>query len=110
LTNERYPNFKQKNTWEALWVEDGRNSPWVATEITAKAPSIVQFNVFACNPKLTKHVKDGCHCVATIMQLHKQQCVGLTFRTKPFFIEFFECHFFNNNPNAFNYILYNLER
>ncbi len=24
-TNERYPYFKHKNTWEALWVEDGQN-------------------------------------------------------------------------------------
>jgi hypothetical protein len=22
LTNERYPDFKHKNTWEALWAED----------------------------------------------------------------------------------------
>ncbi|CAM6003402.1 unnamed protein product, partial [Sphagnum balticum] len=32
-TNERYPDFKHKNTWEALWVEDRRNSPWVAADI-----------------------------------------------------------------------------
>jgi hypothetical protein len=59
LTNERYPDFKHKNTWEALWVEGLRNSPWVAAQIAAKAPGIVQFNIFACNQKLTKHVKDG---------------------------------------------------
>ncbi len=37
LTNERYPDFKQKNTCEALWAEDRWNSPWVAAEIAAKA-------------------------------------------------------------------------
>jgi hypothetical protein len=31
----------------------------VAAEIVAKAPGIVLFNIFACNLKLTKHVKDG---------------------------------------------------
>jgi hypothetical protein len=65
LTNK--PDFKHKNTWEALWVEDRRNSPWVAAEIAAKAPGIVQFNIFACNRKLTKHVKDG--RLETVMQL-----------------------------------------
>ncbi len=70
LTNERYPDFKPKNTWEALWVQDRRNSPWVAAEIAAKAPGIVQFNVFACNRKLTKHVKDG--QLERVMQLFQQ--------------------------------------
>jgi len=28
--NERYPDFKHKKTGEALWLEDGRNPPWVA--------------------------------------------------------------------------------
>jgi len=51
-----------------------------------------------------------CHYVVTFMQLHKQQCLGLTFRTKPYFIKIFKCHLFFNNPNAFNYILYNFER
>ncbi len=51
-----------------------------------------------------------CHYVATIVQLHKQQCVDLTFKTKPLFIEFSKCYLFFNNPNAFSYILYNLER
>ncbi|CAK9194501.1 unnamed protein product [Sphagnum troendelagicum] len=69
-TNERYPDFKHKNKWEALWVEDGRNSPWVAAEIAAKAPGIVQFNVFACNRKLTKHVKDG--QLEKVMQVFQQ--------------------------------------
>ncbi|CAM6038169.1 unnamed protein product [Sphagnum compactum] len=58
-TNERHLDFKHKNTWEALWVEDGRNPPRVAAEIAAKAPGIVQFNISACDPKLTKYVKDG---------------------------------------------------
>jgi pentatricopeptide repeat protein len=42
----------------------------VAAEIAAKAPGIVQFNVFACNRKLTKHVKDG--QLDTVMQLFQQ--------------------------------------
>ncbi len=25
LTNETYPDFKPKNTWEALWVQDRQN-------------------------------------------------------------------------------------
>jgi len=58
-TNERYPDFKPNNTWEALWVEDRRNSPWVAADIAAKAAYIVQFNIFGCNRNLTKHVKFG---------------------------------------------------
>ncbi len=69
-TNERYPDFKHKNTWEALWVEDQRNSPWVAAEIDAKASGIVQFNIFACNWNLTKHVKDG--RLKKVMQLFQQ--------------------------------------
>jgi hypothetical protein len=70
-TNERYPDFKHKNTWEALWFQDPRNSPWMAAEIAAKAPGIVQFKVFACNRKLTKHVKDG--QLETVMQLFQQK-------------------------------------
>ncbi len=66
---EWYPDFKQ-NTWEALWVEDRQNSPWVAAEIVAKALGIVQFNVFACNQKLTKHVKDG--QLERVMQFFQQ--------------------------------------
>jgi len=69
-TNERYPDFKPKNTWEALWLEDRPNSPWVATDIAAKAPCIVQFNIFACNPNLTKHVKFG--QLEKVMQLFQQ--------------------------------------
>jgi len=66
----RVSRFQHKNTWEALCVEDQRNSPWVAAEIAAKAPGIVQFNVFACNRKLTKHVKDG--RLEMVMQLFQQ--------------------------------------
>jgi hypothetical protein len=69
-TNERYPDFKPKNTWEALSVEDRPNSPWVATDIAAKAPCIVQFNIFACNLNLTKHVKFG--QLEKVMQLFQQ--------------------------------------
>jgi len=69
-TNERYPDFKHKNTREVLWVEDGQNSPWVAAEIVAKPPGIVQFNVFACNQKLTRCVKDG--QLGRVMQLFQQ--------------------------------------
>jgi pentatricopeptide repeat domain-containing protein 1 len=68
LTNERYPDLG--NTWEALWVEGLRNSPWVAAQIAAKAPGIVQFNIFACNRKLTKHVKDG--RLEKVMQFFQQ--------------------------------------
>jgi len=42
----------------------------VAAEIVAKAPGIVQFNLFACNQKLTKHVKDG--QLERVMQLFQQ--------------------------------------
>jgi pentatricopeptide repeat protein len=42
----------------------------VAAEIPAKAPGIVQFNVFACNRKLTKHVKNG--QLERVMQLFQQ--------------------------------------
>jgi hypothetical protein len=42
----------------------------VAIEIAAKAPGIVQFNIFPCNPKLTKHVKDG--QLEKVMQLFQQ--------------------------------------
>ncbi len=42
----------------------------MAAEIAAKAPGIVQFNVFACNPKFTKHVKDG--QLEKVMQLFQQ--------------------------------------
>ncbi len=38
--------------------------------MAAKAPGIVQFNVFACNQKLTKHVKDG--QLERVMQLFQQ--------------------------------------
>ncbi len=69
-TNERHLDFKHENTWEALWVEDGRNPPWVAAEIAAKAPGIVQFNIFACNRKLTKYVKDG--QLEKVMQVFQQ--------------------------------------
>ncbi|KAH9540911.1 hypothetical protein CY35_14G031200 [Sphagnum magellanicum] len=58
-TNERYPDFKHKKTREALWLEDQRNPPWVASEIAAMAPGTVQLNIFAWNQKLTKYVKDG---------------------------------------------------
>ncbi|KAH9540910.1 hypothetical protein CY35_14G031200 [Sphagnum magellanicum] len=59
MTNERYPDFKHKKTREALWLEDQRNPPWVASEIAAMAPGTVQLNIFAWNQKLTKYVKDG---------------------------------------------------
>jgi hypothetical protein len=68
--NERYPDFKHKNTWEVLWVDNGQNSPWVAAQIVAKAPGIVQFNVCACNQKLTKHVTDG--QLGRVMQFFQQ--------------------------------------
>jgi pentatricopeptide repeat protein len=68
LTNERYPDLG--NTWEALWVEGLQNSPWVAAQIAAKAPGIVQFNIFACNRKLTKDVKDG--RLEKVMQFFQQ--------------------------------------
>jgi pentatricopeptide repeat protein len=42
----------------------------VAIEIAAKAPGIVQFNIFPRNQKLTKHVKDG--QLEKVMQLFQQ--------------------------------------
>ncbi len=48
----------------------------MAAEIAAKAPGIVQFNVFACNPKLTKHVKDG--QLARVMQLFQEMRQGVS--------------------------------
>ncbi|KAH8936852.1 hypothetical protein BDL97_17G106900 [Sphagnum fallax] len=63
-------DFKHKNSWEALWVEDRRNSPWVAADIAANALCIVQFNIFACNRNLTKHVKFG--QLEKVMQLFQQ--------------------------------------
>jgi hypothetical protein len=69
-TNERYPDFKPKNTREALWVEDRPNSPRVAADIAAKAPCLVQFNIFACSPNPTKHVKFG--QLEKVMQLFQQ--------------------------------------
>jgi len=68
LTNKRYPDLG--NTWEALWVEGLQNSPGVAAQIAAKAPGIVQFNIFACNRKLTKDVKDG--QLEKVMQFFQQ--------------------------------------
>jgi hypothetical protein len=42
----------------------------VAAEIAAKAPGIVQFNIFACNQQLTIHVKDG--QLEKVMQFFQQ--------------------------------------
>ncbi len=48
----------------------------MAAEIAAKAPGIVEFNVFACNRKLTKHVKDG--QLERVMQLFQQIQQGMS--------------------------------
>ncbi|KAH8956155.1 hypothetical protein BDL97_07G024500 [Sphagnum fallax] len=71
-TNERYPDFKPNNTWEALWVEDRRNSPWVAADIAAKAAYIVQFNIFGCNRNLTKHACAPLRTLEDGRLVHKQ--------------------------------------
>jgi hypothetical protein len=46
-------------TQEALWLDDQQNSPWVAAEIAAMAPGMVQLMIFPWNKKLTKYVKGG---------------------------------------------------
>jgi len=58
-TNERYLDFKHKKTGEALWLDDQKNPPWVAAEMSAMAPGIMQLHPFAWTQKLTKYVKDG---------------------------------------------------
>ncbi len=52
-------DFKHKKTGEALWLDDQKNQPWVAAEMSAMAPGIMQLHPFAWNGKLTKYVKDG---------------------------------------------------
>jgi len=70
-TNERYPDFKHKKTGEALLLDDRQNLPWVAAEMAAMAPGIVQLNPSAWNQKLTKYVKDG--QLEKAIQLFQQQ-------------------------------------
>ncbi len=46
-------------TREVLWLESWQNLPWVAAEMAAMAPGILQLNPFAWIQKLAKYVKDG---------------------------------------------------
>ncbi len=52
--NPRYPDFNYKKTQDALWLRDRRNPPWVAAELAAIAPGIVQFDSFSWNRRLVR--------------------------------------------------------
>jgi len=55
----RYPDFKHKETQEALWL-DGKFKPsWVDAELAGLPPGSLQSNVFSWNSMLAKSVKAG---------------------------------------------------
>jgi pentatricopeptide repeat protein len=55
----RYPDFKHKETQEALWL-DGKFKPsWVDAELAGLPPGSLQSNVFSWNSMLARSVKAG---------------------------------------------------
>ncbi len=55
----RYPDFKHKETQEALWL-DGKFKPsWVDVELAGLPPGSLQSNVFPWNSMLARSVKAG---------------------------------------------------
>ncbi len=68
--NPRYPDFNYKKTQDALWLRDRRNPPWVAAELAAIAPGIVQFDSFSWNRRLVRDAKTGEY--EKIMELFKR--------------------------------------
>jgi hypothetical protein len=42
----RHPDFTNKETKDALWLDSNDNPPWVVMELAAMAPNTVQLSIF----------------------------------------------------------------
>ncbi|KAJ7523169.1 hypothetical protein O6H91_18G040000 [Diphasiastrum complanatum] len=57
--NPRYPDFKHKETQEALWIDGRSTPPWVNKVLSAMRPGTIQRNVASWTLGIKRCVKEG---------------------------------------------------
>ncbi|KAJ7535916.1 hypothetical protein O6H91_12G050600 [Diphasiastrum complanatum] len=58
-TNTKYPDFKHKNTEEALWIKAKSTPQWVNMKLAAIPPGTVEQSIYCCNVAITRYLQDG---------------------------------------------------
>ncbi|CAM6127849.1 unnamed protein product [Calypogeia fissa] len=63
-TNVKFPDFKHKETDEALWINDQLNPDWVEAQLATLAPGMVNQPLSYWNREIERNVKDKNYKVA----------------------------------------------